>query len=315
MTFLIAYMIKSVVASGILYAWYLVALRNRKCHVYNRIYLLSAAAISLVLPFANFKWYDIPVVSSPVAAPRNDPGSHTYTTVVVIACLALVSLFLLTVMVLKIARVYRIKRRYGHIRLGNIDFIRTDIGNAPFSFLNNLFWRTDMSTTDSNGKKILRHEMTHIRQRHTHDQLFMQAIACLWWMNPFYWLMQKELNMVHEFMADAAAIEEGDTGAFAMMLLRCHNRGRHLDPSHYFSGSPVLRRLNMIASAGKRSPGYLRKFLALPLTVLLLVLFSFKISAIKNNVPIVQQIEKGQPDPTPHAARTFYIRYRYWTVI
>jgi len=322
MTFLFAYIIRSIVASGILYAWYLVALRNRKFHVYNRVYLLSAVAASLILPFANFKCFDITQAESTTfkslisALSLPEAGRHgaSLNAPVLITCMTTISLFLLTVMALKIIRVHRIKRAYGCIRLGNIDFIETGIREAPFSFFNNLFWREDISTTDSNGKRIFRHEMTHIRQRHSYDKMCIQTVTCIWWMNPFYWLIQKELNVVHEFMADAAAVEEGDTGSFAMMLLQCHNQGRHLDPSHYFFQSPVLRRLKMIASPGNRSSGLLRKCLVLPLIALLSILFSFKMSPIKNDAPTVQQIEKEYPS-SPQSARSFSIKYRYWTDI
>jgi hypothetical protein len=313
MTFLVAYIIKSIIAGGILYAWYLVALRNRKFHVYNRVYLLSATVASLVLPFANLSIFhhSIPISGFTPISHRSLPSDPT----VAIACPAIISLFLLTVMIIKIARVYRIKKVNGYVKRGSIDFIRTRLENAPFSFLNNLFWREDMSTTDSNGKRIFKHEMTHIRQRHTYDKLFVQAITCIGWMNPFFWLIQKELNVVHEFLADVAAIEEGDTGSFAMMLLQCHNRGEYLDPSHHFFQSPVLRRLNMVASPRDSSPSYARKCLALPLIALLLFLFSFKMSPVKNDIQIVQRIEKASPSSTPQAARTYYIRYRYWTVM
>jgi hypothetical protein len=323
MTVLIAYILRSIIASGILYAWYLVALRNRKFHVYNRVYLLSVVVISLILPFADLNCIDIKkpesaafnrfitVLSYPPAGYRGTPVN----TYVIITCMTLVSLFLLTVMILKISRVYHVKRIDGYVRVGNVDFIRTSTGNAPFSFLNNLFWREDMSTTDSNGKRVFRHEMTHIRQRHTYDKLFVQVIACIGWMNPFYWLIRKELNVVHEFMADAGAVEEGDTGSFAMMLLQCHDHGRYLDPSHYFFQSPVLRRLNMVASPRSSASNFVRKCLVLPLISSLLILFSFKLIPIKNDDLIVQRIEKEPPSSIPRTARTFYITYHYWTAM
>jgi len=322
MTFLIAYITKSIIASGLLYAWYLVALRNRKFHVYNRVYLLSVTVVSLVLPLASFKCFDlkspesvtfntlISVLSFPPASHRSVP-----LNTVVIICMAMISLLLLTVMVLKISWVYCVKRKNGHVRRGSIHFVETSHPKAPFSFLNNLFWREGMSTTDSSGRSIFLHEITHIRQRHTYDKLFMQAITCIGWMNPFYWLIQKELNVVHEFMADEAAVEEGDTAAFAMMLLQCHDHGRYLDPSHYFFQSPVLRRLNMVSSPRNSASNFVRKCLVLPLISLLLILFSFKMNTINNDTRIVQRIEKESPSSMPQGARTFYIRYRYWTVM
>jgi beta-lactamase regulating signal transducer with metallopeptidase domain len=300
----------------------MVALRNRKFHMYNRVYLLSAVAASLTLPFANFKCFDITKAEnttfksliSVLSFPEADHRGISFYAFVMIATMIIVSLFLLIVMVLNIIRVHRIKRVHDCVRIGNIDFVRTGIRDAPFSFLNTLFWREDLSTTDSNGKRIFLHELTHIRQRHTCDKLCVQAATCIWWVNPFFWLIQKELNVVHEFLADAAAVEDGDTGSFALMLLQCHNQGRHLDPKHYFFQSPVLRRLKMIASHGDGSSGLLQKCLVLPLIALLLILFSFKMSQIKDNVPTAQRLEKAFP-ASPQSAWSFSIKYRYWTDI
>jgi len=322
MAVLIAYITKAIIASGILFVWYMAALRNRKFHAYNRVYLLSAVVISLILPFSDLKSIDIKEPESAtfnrlISVLSHPPAGHhssSSNTGIILTCTTVISLVLLTVMIMKIRRIYRIKRENGYVRLGNIDFIRTSIGNAPFSFLDNLFWREDLSTTDDSGKRIFRHEMTHIRQRHTYDKLFIQTIACIGWMNPFYWLIQKELNVIHEFMADEAAVEAGDTGSFAMMLLQSHDHGRYLDPSHYFFQSPVLRRLNMVASPRSSASNFSRKCLVLPVILSLLILFSFKMRPIRNDDQIVQRIEKAPPASTSQAAaRTFYIRYRYWT--
>jgi len=324
MTALIAYMIKSIVASSILYAWYLLALRNRRLHAYNRFYLLSAVVVSLILPFVNFNLYAIEKAGS-VALVAAHPGSSLTTSYIFVCCIGLIGFVLLVIMLSKITWVYKIKRKEGYVKVGQVHFIETNHRSAPFSFLNNLFWKDGMSTSDEQGDKIFIHEMTHIRQKHSYDKLFIQTVACICWMNPFYWLIQKELNMVHEFMADAACIEEGDTGSFALMLLQSHDNGRYLDPSHYFFRSPVIRRLNMVAAPKNISYRYARKFLALPLIGLLLVLFSFKVSVVRDHAPAMQQMEREQKlldekraqensnVATTCSAHTFFIRYRYKT--
>jgi hypothetical protein len=55
----ISYLVKAALLSGILYAYYLIALRNRQFHLYNRHYLLLAMGVSLILALVNFKWYQI----------------------------------------------------------------------------------------------------------------------------------------------------------------------------------------------------------------------------------------------------------------
>src|SRR6185369_14934409 len=93
------------------------------------------------------------------------------------------------------------------------------------------------------GQLIFRHELTHIEQGHTYDKLVCQVLTCIFWFNPFYWIIQKELNIVHEFLADEQAVTNRDTETFAMMLLQPHNNGSYLVPQHHFFSSTVKRRL------------------------------------------------------------------------
>ncbi|MDO6432902.1 M56 family metallopeptidase [Flavitalea sp. BT771] len=326
MTTLIAYMIKSILASGILYAYYQLALRNKRLHVYNRCYLLATVVVSLVLPLVNFNLYAIEKPGS-LALVVARPGSSPATTCILFCCMAAIAFVLLMIMLSKISWVYRIRRKEGSVKVGKVHFIQTRHPSAPFSFLNNLFWRDGMSTSDGQGDKIFIHEMTHIRQKHSCDKLFIQTIACICWVNPFYWLIQKELNVVHEFLADAACIEEGDTGSFALMLLQSHDNGRYLDPSHYFFRSPVVRRLNMVAASGNIHYKHARKLMVLPLIASLLLLFSFKESIAKDGTRILQQMEREQKlldekrtlenahSTSTLSAHTYFIRYRYRTFI
>ncbi len=159
-----------------------------------------------------------------------------------------------------------------------IDLIQTNLKQAPFSFLNNLFWKQSIAINEANGQKIFKHELTHIKEKHTYDNLFFHAVACVFWMNPFYWIMQRELNMIHEFIADERSVDEGDVRSFAEMLLQSYNEGRYLDPSHSFFHSPIKRRLIMITKSGHTPYSYARRILALPVITLIVALFSVTIS-------------------------------------
>src|SRR5579864_7783402 len=59
MAMLVAYFLKLIITSGILFLYYWVALRNRIFHNYNRFYLLAAVVISIAIPFLNFKLYSL----------------------------------------------------------------------------------------------------------------------------------------------------------------------------------------------------------------------------------------------------------------
>jgi hypothetical protein len=285
---LFAYLIKSIISSGVLTAYYWFALRNKKFHYYNRFYLLSVLPISLIVPFLNFRWFslnqpDRPYINtllSAISPPAEVHGAAAagFSYGLLFSGIGiLVSASLLIILIFRICRLYYLKRIHPHTRMNGFDLIETELGQAPFSFLDNLFWKSSISLDSEDGEKIFRHELTHIRQKHTYDKLFSQAVVCLFWMNPFYWLIQKELNMIHEFIADETSVKEGDAGSLARMLLQAHNAGAYLDPSHSFFYSPIKRRLIMITQSKKTSHSYLRRVLALPVVLLAVSLFSFTV--------------------------------------
>ena len=124
---------------------------------------------------------------------------------------AVISLFLFIVLLAKMCKILSLKRKYVTQKRKGYHFIGTDLPEAPFSFFNYLFWKNDISPDEVLGKKIVLHELTHIRQGHSYDKLFSQVVTCLFWINPFYWIIQKELNMIHEFISDENSIQDRDT--------------------------------------------------------------------------------------------------------
>ena len=81
-------------------------------------------------------------------------------------------------------------------------------GNLPFSFLRSVFVNPEVFTK-SELQQVLRHERTHIRQRHTWDLLFTEAVRVLQWFNPVIYLYARELSSVHEYLADEAVLSCG----------------------------------------------------------------------------------------------------------
>jgi len=53
---LVSYLIRSLLISGLMLGYYLLVLRNRKLHAFNRVWLLSSLLASLVLPLIRVKW-------------------------------------------------------------------------------------------------------------------------------------------------------------------------------------------------------------------------------------------------------------------
>jgi hypothetical protein len=212
-------------------------------------------------------------------------GPAFSASAIAFAVCASVSMVLLAILGFRIRRIYRLKQSRPGQRIGGCMLIEVRDRRAPFSFLKNLFWQEGADIHDPVQRKILDHELAHIRGGHTYDNLFAQTLAAVFWMNPFYWLIRRELQMVHEFIADDASVAAGDTETFALMLLRAYDDGRYLDPSHHFIHSPIKRRLRMISSS--KPPSGLWKALALPVLLAGVVLACSK----EQSAPATAQIK------------------------
>jgi hypothetical protein len=275
----VSYLIRSVSVSGLLLIYYLLVLRNRRLHSFNRLYLLGTLLVSLVLPLIQLHWRPFHgPESQPLdnliarIAPHHTTQPALPVTIIVLGVYLSISAALLLVLTGRIMRLYRFKKRHTARRMAGYDLIEINDPQAPFSFLNNLFWQQGADCEDPVNRRIFNHELAHIRGRHTYDNLFTHFLACLFWINPFYWLVRRELSMIHEFIADGACVADGDTESFATMLLHAYDEGRYLDPSHSFFHSPIKRRLVMITSSNHSSRHLLRKALVLPALLAVMIL-------------------------------------------
>lgn len=143
---IIFFIFKACIASGILYAYYLAALRNKKIHFYNRVYLLTSMVISLVIPFVHIPWHPFePAQNFQFAGilhsiKSNDPAVSIPDRVepgpIIVTFFSVVSLIMLFMLFLRINRIFRIKQAGKITLMHGYDFIETDARQAPFSFLN-----------------------------------------------------------------------------------------------------------------------------------------------------------------------------------
>ena len=63
------YLLKVMLCSGILYSYYLIALRNKRFHQYNRWYLLYAVFISFIIPVLKIEFWKEPAIEPSTLRP------------------------------------------------------------------------------------------------------------------------------------------------------------------------------------------------------------------------------------------------------
>jgi hypothetical protein len=198
--------------------------------------------------------------------------------------LGIVSFFLLAKLTLGLLKIHQLKKEFPKESIEGITFYNTNLHDAPFSFFRNLFWKKSILINSDLGKQILKHEMVHIEQKHSFDKLFVQIIQSLFWFNPIFYFIKKEITLIHEYLADKKAVKNADTRAFAQMLLASNFSGNVLPATSPFLSSNLKKRLKMLTQKNTKY-SYARRILALP--ILFGVSFALLVNA--KNIEIKKQ--------------------------
>ncbi|WP_294316078.1 M56 family metallopeptidase [Chryseobacterium sp. sg2396] len=274
---------KVILCSGVTFLYYQLSLKDRTFHHYNRFYLLSAMLLSVLLPMIKVEDFTIEVSSDVYKlidqVQFNTIKNSNYDDLyfrIIFSALGLVSLCFLGRFTYGVFRIRQLKSNFPKETFDGINFYRTNLSEAPFSYFKNLFWKNSIMLNSDVGKQILKHEMVHIEQKHSFDKIFIEIITSVFWFNPFFHIIKKEISLIHEYLADKKAVKQSDTQAFAQMLLASHFSGNPLPATSPFLSSNLKKRLKMLQKP-KTKFGYARRILALP--VVFTVAFAYLVNA------------------------------------
>jgi TonB-dependent SusC/RagA subfamily outer membrane receptor len=199
---------------------------------------------------------------------------------IISAIYLLITIAFLSIFFLALYKIFRLKKKYPGTKMNGISFISTDAKGTPFSFFNSIFWNNAIDIYSRQGQQIFNHEIAHVKEKHSYDKIFMNALLIFFWMNPFFWLMRKELSMIHEFIADKEALEDSDINAFAEMILQTVYPGQQFSITNNFFHSPLKRRLIMFTKNKNPKVSYLSRLLVLPLAAIVFFAFTLKMKTI-----------------------------------
>jgi N-acetylmuramoyl-L-alanine amidase len=295
------YLLKVLICSTVLFGYYWLALRNKVFHGYNRFYLLAIIVLSLTLPTLHINLQqqaDAPATNTikilQVVTATDDfvddlnlkPEVQQITFNDVVPYIyMLVSVCFLLAFITMLIRIYVLYKKHHAIQLQNIYLVNTDAAKGtPFSFFRTIFWNNEIEIQSTTGQSIFKHELAHIQERHSYDKIFMTLVLTIFWCNPIFWLIKKELNMIHEFIADKYAVEDGDTAEFASMLLAVAYPKHNFSITNHFFYSPIKRRLAMITKNKNPKVNYISRLLALPILLVVFAAFTLKAKTIKNKI-------------------------------
>ncbi|WP_118973960.1 TonB family protein [Taibaiella koreensis] len=269
---------------------YQLLLRDRNSHGWNRAYILANALLALALPLMRFDipgWYT-PVVVQTLQAyslpeltlTADHPASVSWFAFlppapVIYGAIIAALLLRLGYRMLSLRRFLR-RQQWQH-REGYRLAMNTGLG--PASYGRSILFPGDEADTD-----ILAHEKAHIHFKHHYDKLFLQLLQCLFFPVLPLFLIGRELGLVHEFEADAAAGRDREHYLHTLLSRHLGYRGPVL--LQPFFRHPLRRRVKMLQAC---NPGNNRRAKGVALAGSLLtlgaIIYAQSIQAIPAAVP------------------------------
>ncbi|MFI3263214.1 MAG: M56 family metallopeptidase [Rikenellaceae bacterium] len=116
---------------------------------------------------------------------------------------------------------------------------------APFSWFNYIV--LSEKNLEEAGKDIILHELAHSRQRHSLDITTVNIASILLWFNPTVWLIKRELQQVHEYLADEDVLTHGTSMRdYQLLLIKESSSSYMYSLSNNFFQSSLKKRMLMM---------------------------------------------------------------------
>ena len=269
------------IATIILYYTY--RLLFGKCNRFNvcRIILLTMSVFAFVFPFISIKisgqmpeyffiMDNVEILSNNEIILETENVKNNSLSFLQIVSVAYIIgvIFSFMKMIFNIYKVNKIKQGKKFEIIDNVKIIYTEENHIPFSFFNCIYLPNEI-----NNPLILKHEMSHVKNHHSLDVILMEMMISFQWFNPFIYKMKKELQNVHEYIADNEAVEnETDKSNYMMLLLQQCTADNFNTVANNFSFLLTKKRISMITQKQKTKRMVMRLLLTLPVFAMLILL-------------------------------------------
>ncbi len=229
------YLLRSTLVTIFLYGIYKVIFSKTTFHRANRIVLDSILIVSIILPLFRFRLIpeamhstmtvsainDETILELPVSSAGQSLWQHIpWIEIVAICYFVGLSFFLLRQLIglMRLKAMIRTseKEKVSHAAVLCI----TDCKIQPFSWFRYIVVSKD-DVECNYSPIILQHELTHVERCHSVDRTIFDLFACVFWFNPFAWLLRREIQTVHEYQADENTLDSGiDVKQYQLLLIR-----------------------------------------------------------------------------------------------
>lgn len=303
---MIVYLLKMTLCASVLLLVYHFLLEKEKMHHFKRFYLLISLVFSALVPFIEIEVpADIPVIPKQVILFENYSQQQSLiisddaimvqtapSTVSISGKLDwntflsdnwILALYIAGCAILLIRFCVNIYKLIKSARGSNVliyheaKLILTENKFVPHSFFNYIFVNRHDFERKNIKQEIFAHELTHVKQKHTLDIVFVELLSAFLWFNPIIYLYKSKIKLNHEFLADENVIDNySDVPHYQLILLNEVNKNNKLSLASNFNYLITKKRLIMMSKITSKKKVLCKAAMIIPLFAIAVSVFSAK---------------------------------------
>ncbi|HEY5745832.1 MAG TPA: M56 family metallopeptidase [Chryseolinea sp.] len=145
-----------------------------------------------------------------------------------------------------------IRRANDYPKSGKYRVVEMQEAFPSFSFFHHIFIGHAGELTAEDKALIIRHESVHADHYHSVDVLLLEVLRIAFWFNPLLLLYKKMFINLHEYQADAQAVEDHDVNQYCNLLAKVALMSADFKLANHFNSSLTLKRIIMMKSIKKK---------------------------------------------------------------
>lgn len=297
------YIIKSMLCLVLLLLVHRIFLQRETIHQFNRFFLLGAVVFSFIIPFnsievapekekiayaestetdfseefvlpeQSYSQENFTVEIAPTPEPLF-PWKEVLWTIYALITVVLLVRFIRNINLLMDQVKQNLKVTYKGMTL-----VLLPKSSLPYTFLNYVFvFKGDFENGDL-ADAIIEHEHTHVKEGHSYDILFLEALLILFWFHPGLYLAKYAIRLNHEFIADQKALKTTSLYSYQKMLLALASQEVQFSLVSNLNFSLTKKRLKMMKQQSNPFQKWMKLIVMIPVLGALVYVFSEKVTA------------------------------------
>lgn len=276
---MISYLIQIVFFQALFLSVYHLFLRRETFFNYNRLYLILTPVLSLVLPFVKIAALSAIVASDTIVAilPEivlGDTSAVTSTEELAVDGFQFTWQAIYMLGLFASAGIFGTKLiqcvRLFKFRKANERIITIPNSQEAFSFLHFIFLGDGLDSLSR--KQILAHEQVHVQQKHTWDLLVFEVLRIVFWFNPLVYIYQRNIAVVHEYIADETAAKAVTKQQYYQDLLNMTFGTQQLSFTNtFFKHSFIKNRILMLQKSKSKTSAQFKYLVIIPMVLSMMI--------------------------------------------